>query len=116
MQFLCIESLEICHTFKEFITYFYFKFVPPFLSAIECARQTEIHTAETLETEPRVFDFQTTIQKLNRYKSPGIHQIPTELLKAGGTTVRSQIHKLINFIWNKEKLPEERTVSIILPV
>jgi hypothetical protein len=79
-------------------------------------RQTEIHTAETLEREPSVFDFQTTIQKLNRYKSPGIHQIPTELLKAGSRRARSQIHKLINSIWNKEKLPEERKESIIVPV
>jgi hypothetical protein len=37
-----------------------------------------------------------------RHKSPGIDQIPVELIKAGSTTFRSEIHKLIISIWNKE--------------
>ena len=39
-------------------------------------RQTEIHTAETLVPELSVFDFEKAIEKLKRYKSPGIVQIP----------------------------------------
>jgi hypothetical protein len=46
------------------------------------------------------------IEKLKRPKSPGIDQIPAELITAGGRTIRSEIHKLINSIWNKEELPE----------
>jgi hypothetical protein len=38
-------------------------------------RQTEIHSAEP---------FEITIVKLKKYKSPGIDQIPSELIKAGG--------------------------------
>jgi hypothetical protein len=38
------------------------------------------------------------IEKLKRHKSPGIDQIPAELIKAGDRTIRSKIHKLINFI------------------
>ena len=45
------------------------------------------------------------IEKLKRHKSPGIDQIPTELITAGGRTIRCEIHKLINCIYNKEKLP-----------
>jgi hypothetical protein len=30
--------------------------------------------------------------------------------------LRSEIHKLINYIWNKEELPEQRKESIIVPV
>jgi len=29
------------------------------------------------------------------------------MIKAGGRTIYSEIHKLINSIWNKENLPEQ---------
>jgi hypothetical protein len=69
-------------------------------------RQTEIHTAEPLVPEPSAFQVEMAIEKVKRYKSPGIEQIPAELIKAGGSKIYSEIHKLINFIWNKEELPE----------
>jgi len=56
------------------------------------------------------------IEKLKRHKSPGIDQIPAELIKEGSRTIRSEILKLINSIWNKEELPEEWKDSIILPI
>jgi hypothetical protein len=34
------------------------------------------------------------------HKSPGIDQIPAELIKEGGRIIRSEIHKLIFSIWN----------------
>jgi len=37
------------------------------------------------------------------------------LIKAGDRTIRSEIHKLIISIWNKEKLPEEWKESSIIP-
>jgi len=36
------------------------------------------------------------------------------LIKAGGKTIRFEIHKFINSIWNKEELPEEWKESIIV--
>ena len=42
--------------------------------------------------------------------------IPAELLKAGRRTIRSEIHNLINSIWNKEELPEKWKESIIVPI
>ena len=57
------------------------------------------------------------ILKLKSHKSPGIDQIPAELIKEGCRTIRSQIHKLIVSIWNKEELlPEEWKESIIVPI
>jgi len=49
------------------------------------------------------------LEKPKRHKSPGIDQIPAELIKGGGRTIRSEIHKLITriSIWNKEELPED---------
>jgi hypothetical protein len=47
------------------------------------------------------------IEKLKSHKSPGIDQIPGELFKAGGRTIRCVMHKLIISLWNKEELPEE---------
>ena len=49
-------------------------------------------------------------------KSPGIDQITAELFKVGGRTVHTEIHKLVNSVWNKEKLPEQWKESFIVPV
>ena len=79
-------------------------------------RQAEIHTAEPLVPELSAFEFEMTIEKLKRRRSPGLDQIPTELITAGGRTIHSEIHKLINSIWSKEELPEEWKESIIVPI
>jgi hypothetical protein len=76
-------------------------------------KQTEIHTAEPLVLEPSAFQVEMAIERLKRNKSPGIDQIPAELIKADDRTFRSETHKLINSIWNKEEMPEEWKQSII---
>jgi hypothetical protein len=55
-------------------------------------------------------------EKLKSHKSPGIDQIPAELIKAGGSAIRCAIHKLIIAVWNKEELPGEWKESIIVPI
>ena len=55
------------------------------------------------------------IEKLKRDKSPGIDQIPAELIKAEARTIRHEIHKLLISIWNKKELTEEWKESIIVP-
>ena len=71
-----------------------------FLPAIELHedndfRQAEIHTVEPLVPEPSTFEVELAIGKLKNRKSPGIDQIPAELIKARGRTICSAIHKLI---------------------
>jgi len=78
--------------------------------------QAEIHTAEPLVPEPSAFGFELAIDKIKSHKSPGIDQIPAELIKAGGRTNHLEIHKLIISIWKKEKLPEEWKKSIIVRI
>jgi hypothetical protein len=46
----------------------------------------------------------------------GSDQIPVELIQAGGEILLSAIHKLINSVWNKEELPDQRKESIIVPI
>jgi hypothetical protein len=50
------------------------------------------------------------------YKSPGTVQISAELIKAEGKTLRSEIHRLICSIWNKEKLPQQWKESFVLAI
>jgi hypothetical protein len=79
-------------------------------------RQTEIYTAEPLVPEPRSFEVEIAIEKLKRNKSPRIDQILAELIQAGGNTLCSEIHKLIDCIWNKEELSEQWKECIIVPI
>ena len=73
-------------------------------------------TAEPRVPEPNAFEVETVIEKLKGHKSPGIDQTQAELVKAWGRTVRPEVHKLFNSIWNKEKLPEEWKESVIVPI
>ena len=79
-------------------------------------RQAEINTVKPLVPEPSAFEVELAIGKLKNHKSPGIDQIPAELIKAGGRTICCAVHKLIISIWNKEELPEEWKESIIVPI
>jgi len=54
------------------------------------------------------------VKKLKRHKSLGADKIPSELIKTGGRTICSEIHKLTNSAWNKEELPVEWKESIIV--
>jgi hypothetical protein len=52
-------------------------------------RQTAILTAEPLVPEPGAFEFEGTIVKPERHRSPGTDQIPAEFLKAGSKRISS---------------------------
>ena len=66
--------------------------------------------------EPKTFEFQLPFEKVKSHKSPGVDQIPAELIKEGGRTIGYQIHKLIVSVWKKEELPVEWKESIIVPI
>jgi hypothetical protein len=76
----------------------------------------DIHTAEPLMPEPSLVEVEIAIGKLKSYKSPGTDNIPAELIKAGGETLHSEIHRLICSIWNKEELLQQWKESIIVPI
>jgi hypothetical protein len=60
------------------------------LSATECTcgggsvRETEMHIAEPFVPQPSASEPEVATGKLERYKFPGVNQIPAELIQAGG--------------------------------
>jgi hypothetical protein len=79
-------------------------------------RQTEVHTAEPFVQQPTASELEAAIWKLERYKSPGVDQIPAELIQTGGQTLRSEIHKLIKLVCYKEEFPHQWKESIVVPI
>jgi hypothetical protein len=79
-------------------------------------RQTEMHTAEPFVPEPRASDVEVAVGKLKSCKSPAVDQILAELIQAEGETFRSEIHKLVKLIWNKEELSHQWKESIMVPI
>jgi hypothetical protein len=53
---------------------------------------------------------------VKRYNSPGVDQIPAELIQAAGGTLLSGFHKLIKLIWNKEEFLHQWKESIVVPI
>ena len=78
---------------------------------VKNVRQAEIRTAEPLILKPSAAEVELATDKLKSHKWPRTDQIPAELIKVGGRTICLEIHKLITYIWKKEKLPEEWMVS-----
>jgi hypothetical protein len=76
----------------------------------------EIHTAEPLVHDLTRFEVVIAIVKLKKHKLPGSDRIMPKLIKAGGETLLSEIHKIINSIWNMEELLDQWKVSIIVPI
>jgi len=56
------------------------------------------------------------VKKLKDNKSPGVDEIPAELIKAGGEDMISALHQLLNCIWEKEQWPTEWTKSILVTI
>jgi len=59
-------------------------------------RQTQIHTAEPLVPEPSACEVKLATEKLKSHKSPGIDQIPTELIKV---VARQCVVRCINLLF-----------------
>jgi hypothetical protein len=79
-------------------------------------RQKYIETAEPLVPKPSLVKVEIAIGKLKSYKSLGTDQIPGELIKAGGETSYSEIHRFICSVWNMEELPQQWKESVIIPI
>jgi hypothetical protein len=65
---------------------------------------------------PSHLGIKIAIAKLKKCKSLCSDQIAAELIQAGGETLVSVIHRLVNSIWNKEALPDQWKESVIVSV
>jgi hypothetical protein len=74
--------------------------------SVSDVRQREMYAARPLIPDPNHSEVEVAIAKLKRYKSPGSDAILAELIQAGVEMLCSEINKLINYIWNKEELPD----------
>jgi hypothetical protein len=77
-------------------------------------RQIEVHAAEPLVPGTSCFEVEIAIAKLEKYKSPGSDEILAEMIQAGGEILLSEIHKLINSVWNKEDLTDQWKEPIVV--
>ena len=85
------------------------------IHGVNVDRQTQMHTAEPLVAEPSAFEVEMETEKLKRHKSPGMAEIPAELIKAGSRTISlSSVNLFIRF--GKEELPEEWKESMIVSI
>jgi hypothetical protein len=75
-----------------------------------------VHTAEPLVPGASRLEVEIAIAKLKKYKFPGSDEIPAELIQARSEVLLSAIHKLINYIWNKEESPDQWKKSIITSI
>jgi hypothetical protein len=52
----------------------------------------------SLAPEPNPIEIETIIEKLKRYRMPGVGHMLAELIQAGGNRLRYEFHELINSI------------------
>ena len=86
------------------------------LLGVNDVRQTEIQTAKPLVPEANAVEFEMATKKLKSHKSTDINQNHEELIQVRGRAIISEMHTLINSVWNKEELPEEWKESITVPI
>jgi hypothetical protein len=86
------------------------------LFGVRDVMQMVVHAAEPLVPEPGVVEVEIYIGKLIRCKSPGMDQIPVELIKAGYESLCSELHKLIPSISSNEDLSQQWKEFIIVPI
>jgi hypothetical protein len=79
-------------------------------------RRTEIHTAEPLVPDTSPSEIKIAITNLQNKESPGSNQIPAEVIQAGSEILRFEVYELINYIRNKEELPDQWKESIIVSI
>ncbi|KAL4083660.1 hypothetical protein QTP88_028976 [Uroleucon formosanum] len=80
------------------------------------ATDIQYSTAEPCISNPSRLEINWSINKLKNNKAPGESNVLAELFKNSGESLKNEIWKIINLIWEKEVLPEEWNLSILCPV
>jgi hypothetical protein len=75
-------------------------------------RQIEIYIYTPLVPHPSPFEVEIAIVSMKRYKLPDSDLISIEWIQAEETQL-SEIHKLMNSVWNMEEFCEQWKLSVI---
>ena len=76
-------------------------------------RQTEIHTEEPLVSEPSAFEVELAVQNLKRHRSPGIDQIPAELINPYPTSFPYGNGMVLHFYQQQESSTTKTVHKVI---
>lgn len=62
-------------------------------------------------------EVERAISELKNGKSPGLDDLPSELMKLGGRQLCNLVHKLCVTIWQQEEWPDDfvRSAFVIIP-
>ena len=71
-------------------------------------------TKDEIAAEPTLGDVKCAIAALRGGKSPGEDGIPSEILKAGGEVLVSQLDRLLTECWRSEKIPDEMRNALVV--
>ena len=82
----------------------------------ECLQQLEVPSGSDEEPCPSLTEVEEAVSKLKNHKACGADGIYGEMLKAGGGTMVKHLHHLITRIWSCERVPEDWTKAIIVPL
>jgi len=52
-------------------------------------------------------EIRTALTQLKNAKAPGLDNIPPEELKEGGPCTMEALHRILNFVWEKEEIPDD---------
>ena len=61
-------------------------------------------------------EVQAAIDRLKRNKSPRTDRITAEMIQAGGEPLARVLHGICQKIWEKERMPEEWSQSVIVTI
>ncbi|GFR92326.1 endonuclease-reverse transcriptase [Elysia marginata] len=96
------------------MNYEYYNYeLQPDLSILSATRDPP----ETDDSPPiQKSEVEAAVRSLKLGKAPGVDNIPSELLKAGGEEVNNILTALCQRIWNEKKWPTEWTKSLVVPL
>ena len=68
------------------------------------------------DSTPSLEEVQSMIQKLKSHRAAGVDEIAAEILKWGGDSVCSWLHRIITATWESEVAPADWKKALIVPV
>ena len=84
----------------------------PYTSLLQC-NQSPTQEAESLPVQRE--EVEEAVYNLKAGKSPGVHNIPSELLMNGSDATTTVLAAICQKIWEKKEWLNERTQSLITP-